>query len=296
MKTLILTWWTSTEREVSIRSARFFQKFLPDHPEILYLPEDLEALLQMRHEIERVIPVFHGQYGEDGMIFAFLKTLGIKTAFSDFETHAICLDKYKTNILVESIHIHCPKQILVSKTGTLDEKMITESIGFPCIIKPNTGGSSFFTYKIQDFSELTEKLEYIFSQTNEAMLVCEYILWDEYSVSLVDREVLPIMKIEKVDTQAIFDYASKYEHSGAMRETWPEMPEKEVAEFSVLAKKLYDFFDIKGFCRIDFIKRDNEIFFLEINTIPGMTEASILPQSWQKTGRSFEDLVETIIH
>lgn len=99
-----------------------------------------------------------------------------------------------------------------------------------------------------------------------------------------------------MDTQTIFDYASKYEHSGAMRETWPEMPEKEVAEFSVLAKKLYDFFDIKGFCRIDLIKRGNEIFFLEINTIPGMTEASILPQSWQKTGRSFEDLVETIIH
>lgn len=295
MKTIILTWWTSTEREVSLKSAQFFQKFLPNNPEILIFPEDLDAFLQIKNQIDLVIPVFHGKYGEDGMIFAFLQTLGIKTAFSDFETHAICLDKYKTNILVENLQILCPKQILVSQNDILDEKIISENIGFPYILKPNNGWSSFFTYKIENFAELKEKLQFVFGQTDEKMLICEYILGDEYSVSLVDREVLPIMKIEKADKNAIFDYEAKYQNAIKMQETWPEISEKDFREFEIISQRIYDFFDIQWFCRIDFIKRWNEIFFLEINTIPGMTEASILPKSWQKTGRSFEELLEKIL-
>ncbi len=292
---IILTWWTSLEREISIKSAKFIQKYIGEKVNIFYLPEDLDKLLEIKDKIELAIPVFHWKYGEDGCIFAFLKILGIKTAFSDFSVHALCLDKHKTDTLLRAIWIQVPNEIIVKKWEKLDEEKINEYIKFPCILKPNNGGSSFYTYKIETFEELQEKLDFAFSEIDEDMLIWEYILWDEYSVSLVDKEVLPIMKIEKKDKTKIFDYESKYESENAMRETWPEMSEKEFREFSKIAVKIYDFLGIKWFCRIDFIKRGNEIFFLETNTIPGLTEASILPKSWEKMGRSFEDLVGKII-
>lgn len=295
MKTAILTGGTSTEREVSIKSANFFKKFWPKNSEIFYLPENLEKFLQMRNEFELVIPVFHGKYGEDGMIFAFLETLWLKTTFSNFSVHSLCLDKFKTNIFVESLEILSPKQILLGKNEKIDEKNISEKIWFPCILKPNNGGSSFYTYKIENFSELVEKLDFVFSKTDEKMLICEYILGDEYSVSLVNWQVLPIMKIEKIDKNRIFDYEAKYENASFMKETWPEIEENLQKNFEKICKKIWNFFDIKWFCRIDFIVRGEEIFFLEINTIPWMTEKSILPQSWEKTGKNFEDLVLEIL-
>lgn len=161
---------------MSLQSAQFFEQFCKADTKTFYFPEDLEQFLAEKSHIDLAIPVFHGHYGEDGMIFAFLQTLGIQTAFSGFETHAICLDKYKTNILVESLHIACPKQVLISKNDILDTEKIETEIGFPLILKPNNGGSSFFTYKIENFAELTEKLDFVFSKTDENMLVCEYIL------------------------------------------------------------------------------------------------------------------------
>lgn len=295
MKTIILTGGTSTEREVSIKSANFFKKFWPKNSEIMLFPEDLEKFLKLKNDFDLVIPVFHWKYGEDGMIFAFLQTLGLKTAFSWFETHCLCLDKMKTNIFVESLEILAPKQILISKNEKIDEKYISEKIGFPCILKPNNGWSSFYTYKIENFSELLEKLDFVFSKTGEKMLICEYILWDEYSVSVVNWQVLPIMKIEKIDKNRIFDYEAKYENASFIKETWPAIEENLQKNFEKICLKIWEFFNIKWFCRIDFIVRDNEIFFLEINTIPGMTEKSILPQSWEKTGKNFEELVWEIL-
>ncbi len=292
---LILTWWISLEREISIQSAKFIQKYLGEKTDMLYLPEDLDKLLEMKDKIDFAIPVFHWKYGEDGCIFAFLKILGIKTAFSDFDVHALCLDKYKTGILLREVWLKVPNEILVKKWDKLDEQKINEDIKFPCILKPNNGWSSFHTYKIESFPELQEKLDFVFSQIDEDMLIWEYILWDEYSVSLVGREVLPIMKVEKQDKTKIFDYESKYENADFMKETWPEIEEKEFESFKEIAIKIYDFLGIKWFCRVDFIKREDEIFFLEINTIPGMTEGSILPKSWKKTGKSFEELVRKVM-
>lgn len=88
----------------------------------------MEKFLQVKNEFDLAIPVFHGKYGEDGMIFAFLQTLGLKTAFSGFETHCLCLDKMKTNIFVESLEILTPKQILIQKNEKIDEKYISEKI------------------------------------------------------------------------------------------------------------------------------------------------------------------------
>lgn len=103
------------------------------------------------------------------------------------------------------------------------------------------------------------------------------------------------MKIEKQDKNAIFDYEAKYKNASKMQETWPEIPKNVFDNFAAISQKIYDFFDVRGFCRIDFIVRNGEIFFIEINTIPGMTKNSILPKSWEKTGRSFEKLAETIL-
>ncbi len=186
-------------------------------------------------------------------------------------------------------------EMLLKKGEKLDEKYVSEYIKFPCILKPNNGGSSFYTYKIENLEELQEKLNFVFSKIDEDMLIGEFISGDEYSIPLVQGEMIPVMKLAKTDATKIFDYNSKTGDESIMKETFPTIDEASMKSFEKISKKIYDFMGIEGFCRIDFIKRDDEIFCIDINTIPGMTDESITPKAWLETGRSLEEFVREIV-
>jgi len=102
-KVVILSGGTGTEIEVAKKSALFFKKYLNQDYDYYELPKELDNFLRNKDKYSSAIPVFHGEYGEDGKIFAFLDILGIQASFSPYYTHAFCLDKYKTNILVSQL-------------------------------------------------------------------------------------------------------------------------------------------------------------------------------------------------
>nr|MDD3720540.1 ATP-grasp domain-containing protein [Candidatus Gracilibacteria bacterium] len=286
-KIAILSGGTSSEREVALRSAAFFKKYLNKDFDFYDFPSDLEKFLENKDKYNLAIPIFHGQYGEDGKIFAFLEILGIDTTFSKYETHAICLNKYVTNELVSKLGVNVPAQFLYN--GRLDLDM------FPLIAKPNRGGSSMYTYKVSNIKEFNEKIADIKQHTTDDILVQEFVEAEEYSVSIVASEVLPIMKVQK-EKGEFFDFENKYSDAPKIKETWPEIEPSLESSLAFQAKKIYNFFNCKGYARVDFLVKDNEIYFLEINTIPGMTEGSIVPKSWLKAGRNFGELVKVVVN
>ncbi|MDP5039036.1 MAG: ATP-grasp domain-containing protein [Candidatus Gracilibacteria bacterium] len=287
-KIALLSGGTSSEREVALKSSELFKEFLNKNYDFYDLPKDMDLFLENKDKYDFAIPVFHGIFGEDGMIFAFLNSLGINTCFSPFQTHSICLDKFKSNILAENIGLKIPKQFIYEGKLEIDN--------FPLIIKPNTGGSSLYTYKVDSLEDFNDKIKFIQKNINDDILVQEFIIGDEYSVSVVAGEVLPIMKVEKKEKEDFFDFDSKYNSLEKMQETWPKLDKNLNINLNNLSLKIYNFFKCRGFSRVDFLVNENGIYFLEVNTIPGMTKSSILPKSWLLTGRTFDELIFKIIN
>ncbi len=287
-KIVILSWWTSSEREIALRSAEFFKKNLIWEFDFYTLPEELDLFLENKNKYDLAVPVFHWEYWEDWKIFAFLNILWIKTSFSPFETHAICLNKFVTNELAWKLWVNIPKQYLY--------KWISEITNFPQIVKPNKWWSSMFTYKVEDEADFEDKIKIIEDNIEDDILVQEFISADEYSVSIVWDEILPIMKLEKVNKWDFFDFDNKYSSEPKIIETWPEIELSLKNKLEENAIKIYNFFKCEWFSRVDFLVNWNEIYFLEVNTIPWMTDKSIVPKSWALTNRTNQELVEKIIY
>ncbi len=293
-KIALLTGWPGFERNVALKSVKLFEKYISRDYETFVLPEDLDTFISRRQEFEKVIPVFHGEYWEDGRIQALLDIYNIPYVGSSYWVNALCMNKKQANAVAAHNWLVVPKELCISLNTQVSEDSF--NLNFPVIVKPNTGWSSYYTYKIESFLELEVKIKYIWENISDDILIQEYILWDEYSVSVVNGEILPaIMFVEKNNKEDFFDYESKYESESGMRETFPEinssLKEKLITDTQTAVKV----FDIKWYARIDFIVKDTIPYFLEVNTIPWSTEVSILPKAWKLTGRTLEEFVEEIL-
>lgn len=286
-KIAIISWWISLEREIALKSADFFKKYIEEDYDFYVFPEEMEKFISNKDEYKLVIPVFHWEYWEDWKIFAFLEILWLTHTFSNYDTHSLCLNKERTNVLMKDIWINIPFQYIIK-----NEKDFPEN--YPVIMKPNNWWSSFHTYKINSKEEFTESYKLTRKDLNDDILIQEFISGEEYSVPVIDWEVLPIMKLEK-DNDFIFDYESKYENDEQIKETFPEIEKTLELKLQNDTKKIYKYLNLKSISRIDFLVKNNELYFLEVNTIPGMTEASILPKSRKLTWKNYFDLVKDII-
>jgi len=293
-KIAILTGWPWFERNVALKSVKLFEKYIQRDYQTFILPEDLWEFILKKEEFEKVIPVFHGEYWEDWKIQALLEVYDIPYVGSNYFANALCMNKREANAFAMREWLNVPWELLVKKWIDIFEDNFP--LGFPVIIKPNTGGSSYYTYKIENFQELLDKLSYIWENISNDILIQEYILWDEYSVSVVNGEILDaIMFVEKNNKDDFFDYESKYESESGMRETFPKLEPELQNKLIQSTQKAIDIFNIQWYARVDYIVRDKIPYFLEVNTIPGSTEVSILPKAWKLSGKNLEEFVEELL-
>lgn len=293
-KIAIITGGPGYERDVALRSSKLFEKYINREYETFILPEELDAFIWRKWEFEKVIPVFHWEYWEDGRIQALLDIYNIPYVGSSYFTNALCMNKRQANTIASSRGILVPKEWYIPYNSSINRN--TFDVSFPLILKPNTGGSSCYTYKIWDIQELQDKLIYIWEHIKEDLLLQEYILWDEYSVSVVNREILDaIMFVEKQNKDDFFDFQSKYENETIMKETFPILPIELKNNLIESTKKVVDIFSLEWYARVDYIVRWEKIYFLEVNTIPGSTEVSILPKAWKLSWRTLEEFVDEVI-
>lgn len=237
----------------------------------------------------------HGTPGEDGRLQSYFDLLGIPYTSSGMLTSALTFNKYTCKAYLNNFAIHTAKAILVRKGTKIDTEKIVDELGLPCFVKPNNGGSSFGVTKVKSSKEIEKALEDAFREDDE-IIIEEFIKGTEITCGLLktnDEEIiLPLTEI--VSKTEFFDYEAKYK--GLSDEITPARVSKEVERLTRNTSSLiYDALDCKGIVRIDYILSNGKLFFLEVNTVPGMSKNSIVPQQVRAAGLDLGALFTKVI-
>jgi D-alanine-D-alanine ligase len=235
-----------------------------------------------------VFTILHGSPGEDGKLAGYFDLLGIPYTTCDQLTSAITMNKGYTKAIVQTIpELQVARSMQLFEQEPTAAARIQEELQLPLFIKPNNGGSSIGMSKVKTWEELPEALDKAFAEDTQ-VLVEEFVSGREFSVGIfkANGQVTVLPATEIVSSREFFDYEAKYV-PGVCEEITPgRMNSEEVARVERIAKKVYAVLNCKGAVRIDyFLQEDTGAFyFIEINTVPGQTETSLISQQVRATG------------
>ena len=252
---------------------------------------DFSAIINGQHLVfDCVFNAIHGHPGENGVILAYFELLGIKHTSAPFYQMALTFNKRDTLSIVKASGIKTASSVFLDKGDSIEIEKIIEIVGLPCFVKPNCGGSSFGISKVSKKELLVSAIEVAFKEDKE-ILIESFLDGTEISVGVIEYEnkikVLPITEI--VSENEFFDYEAKY--LGKSDEITPaRISEIQQINAEKVAEKVYKLLKIRGFSRSEYIFIGEDPYFLEINTVPGLTTESILPQQANKAGISLENL------
>ena len=247
-----------------------------------------------KFSFNRVFNIIHGTPGEDGRLSAYFDLLGLPYNSSGVLSSAITFNKNWCNRFLSTYDILVPQSLVFYK-GEVSSGLY-EEVKFPCFVKPNNGGSSIGTHKVKNQEELETALKDAFLHDQE-VIVEEFIAGREFSCGIFRSpkgiEVMPPTEI--ILKSEFFDYKQKYSEDGAQEVTPAELTPAQTHEMQEIVKKVFNLLRLKKVARIDFILKEDQFYLIEVNTIPGMSPRSILPQQALHVGYSFEALVEILI-
>ena len=242
-----------------------------------------------------IFNAIHGAPGENGALIAYFDLLGIKHTSAPFYQMALTFNKRDTLSVVKQYGIPTANSFFIHQRDEIVPDHIINTVGLPCFVKPNRAGSSFGISKVYKEENLTTAIKKAFEEDDE-IIIESFLEGKEVSVGVIEYQsklmVLPITEI--VSENDFFDYEAKY--MGKSQEITPARisdAEKELVERQ--AMKVYQILNMKGFSRSEFIIVDGVPYFLEINTVPGMTEESLLPQQAKEASISLSELFDNAI-
>lgn len=278
MKIAIITGGETGEREISIKSSKNIENSIKFTDTAIFIfPEDKDKFLSSYKNFDLVIPVIHGIGGEDGSIQGFLRNLQIPFLFSDIETHAIAIDKKITKEIIKNLKINSPEN--------------TEK--FPMFVKPRFGGSSIASKLCKNKKELLQ----LNKENPEIEFVKEKpIKGREFTVGVIEckNKTFSLPVIEIVPKGEFFDFKNKYDKDNLASEICPaKIPTQLKIKLQKQALEVHKYLNAKHISRSDFIVTpQNKIYFLEINTIPGMTETSLIPKMLKQQKINLTELIK----
>ena len=282
----------SAEREISLLSGNAVYQALIDSKIDCFSfdlnDKNLDELWKMK--FNKAFIVLHGRGGEDGFIQSELNKKNIPFTGSNAKSSALCMDKAITKDLWKKHSLPISESIVVTKGDTL------ESISFPLpwAVKPTLEGSSIGITQVKNESELDSALEEAFKYGNQA-LVEQWIDGDEYTVSILNNNALPSIKI--TSDHDIYDYHSKYFSSKTQYLCPSDLTSQQELNLQNIALEAFNLTGASGWGRVDFIlDKDRNPFLLEINTVPGMTSHSLVPMAAKASNMSFNDLAIKILN
>ena len=246
---------------------------------------------------DAVLVGLHGTPGEDGKLQGYFDCLKIPYTSCDAATSALTFNKRYTVAVAAFAGMHVAKSLHLFKNITVSPNDILKQLKLPLFVKPNNGGSSLGISKVKAAAELQGALDKAFNEDDQ-VLVEEFISGREFTIGVYKSKgqtiALPITEI--ISKNEFFDFEAKYQ--GASEEVTPAKVDETVAEkVRAEAKKAYSVFNCNGIVRIDFIynKTDGNPYMLEINTVPGQSEASLVPQQVVATGMTLKDFYSSLI-
>ncbi|WP_033959218.1 D-alanine--D-alanine ligase [Psychroserpens jangbogonensis] len=242
-----------------------------------------------------VFNAIHGSPGEDGFMQGYFELLSIPHTSCNMYQAALTFNKRDCLSALKPYGIKSAESYFVNLGDSINEEIIVAKVGLPCFVKANRAGSSFGITKVYNKEEIQNALDVAFKE-DEEVIIESFLDGVEVSVGVItykgEIKVLPITEI--VSENDFFDYKAKY--LGQSQEITPARIDENQAEMvSSLAKKVYEVLRLKGFSRSEYIFKDGEPHLIEVNTVPGLTEASILPQQAAEAGISMSDLFENAI-
>ena len=245
------------------------------------------------------VPMIHGTPGEDGRLQAYFELVQIPYTTCGVLASSLTFNKHACKTYLNSLGILFPKGKLIRKGEMINVPELTSILGLPCFVKPNNGGSSYGVSKIKSIDELSPALEAAFAEDLEEVLVEEYIEGTEITCGLVktgdEIVVFPITEI--VSKKEFFDVEAKYQAGFSDEITPARISDSLHTDCETLSKDIYKYLNCRGIVRIDYIVRDDRIYFLEVNTIPGMSPASIIPQQINVMGKlTIKELYTNLIN
>lgn len=307
MKTIVvLKGGASPERDVSLVSGGEIAKALRDMGYIVHEldPAEYTQLSGLLVAIQEQHPwiVFnglHGGSGENGELQAALQMAGIPFTGSLAKASTLAMDKYISKLIVEQEGIPIAKHILLRANlledynDSTDYSGFSESLGLPLIVKPNDAGSSVGIHLVQDLQALKPAVEDAFKYCSSVLLE-EYIPGRELTVSIIDGKALPVVEIRP--KAGWYDYQNKYTKDKTEYLAPAPIDESLTQLVQLFAERAFWALSCSVYARVDFRLNENKLFFLEVNTLPGMTPLSLTPMAAKAAGMSFGDLLQNILN
>ena len=288
----VLMGGNSAEREISLNSGEAVYQALKSQQidcfKFDWKDDNLDNLWPQEFDLAFV--VLHGRGGEDGVIQRLLEKRNIAYTGSNSVASANGMDKYLSKEIWKSSKLPLAPSLLAIKGATIP----TINFPLPWAIKPVSEGSSIGISKVAELAQLDAALALAW-QYDDRVLIEQWIEGEEYTVAILGKEALPVIKI--VADQDFYNYESKYLSSTTQYLCPCGLTENQESQLKEIALQAFQTIGATGWGRIDFIlDKDNSPFLLEINTVPGMTSHSLVPMAAKAAGITFEQLVKQIIH
>lgn len=238
-----------------------------------------------------VFNAIHGTPGEDGKLQAYFDLLKMPYTSSGVTSSALSFNKFFCNHFVRSLGMTVADSVSLRKGESYKKEAIIEALGLPVFVKPAQSGSSVGVSKVSNANELDKAIQTAFKE-DERILIEAFIDGRELACGLVEKnnELIVVPLTEIISKKEFFDYEAKYKGGLAHEITPADIPEEVEMDVKTTSSFLYRQMDCKGFVRFDYILTETGLYFLEVNTIPGITEASILPQQAAAFGMSIQEL------
>jgi D-alanine-D-alanine ligase len=238
----------------------------------------------------------HGTPGEDGILQAYFDLLKIPYSTSNVHSSSLTFNKWFCNNYLKSFGIKMARSVKINKGGNVSSAEIIKKLGLPLFVKPNAGGSSFGITKVKNENDLLPAIESAWKESNE-VLVEEFIGGTEFTCGLIKlgekKVVFPVTEV--IPKNEFFDFEAKYTPGATDEITPAHLPEDLYEQCQQLSSEIYDLCQCSGIVRIDFILKNKEFYFLEVNTTPGMTATSFIPQQINAMGLTLKEILTQVI-
>ena len=296
-KIAVLWGGTSAEREVSLNSGTAVLNALRKqgydaHP---IDPKTFPVATLKEQGFDRVFNILHGRGGEDGTMQGLLEQIGIPYTGCGVMASALTMDKMRTKMLWKAFGLPVAEMeiVTVENRATLNPEVVVKKLGLPLMVKPSLEGSSVGLTKVKTMDELESAVDFAL-KFDRTVLIEEWLAGDEFTVPVLDGEVLPSIKI--VPEGEFYDYDAKYISDNTQYFCPAGLSDAREQELRRLVKQAYDVVGCRGWSRIDVMAdAEGKFRLVEVNTNPGMTSHSLFPKSAATVGYSFEQLVEKIL-
>lgn len=295
LRIALLCGGNSAERAISLQSGAAVETALRcrGHGVTVIDPRETDLRTLEWSAFDVAFLALHGTFGEDGQVQRLLESAGVPFTGSGSQASRLSFSKSAAKERFFQFNVPTPHAVLVHETdtaGDIDRRV--QTVGFPLVVKPDAQGSSLGVSIVRDAAELPAALSACF-HFHPFGLLEEFVAGEEWTVALIDDEVLPPIRIRPA--AAFFDFQAKYEDERTRYELDADVPPEVLDSIRSSARRACAAVGTRGAARVDLIlDAQGKLWVLEVNTIPGMTSHSLLPRAAARAGMSFEELCETL--